>query len=114
MIRRTKIVLIGIITCLFAGCASQGTSIGDNAYLQQGQRDFKAGYYRQTLRELMPLAQAQNPKAQYTVGYLYYYGRGVAQDKEIGIIWIERAAKQHYAPAVKALKIIRSHAVSHD
>lgn len=74
--------------------------------LQQGRRYFEAAYYRKAMRDLLPLACNGIPEAQYAVGYMYYYGYGVNQDKDVGQFWIRRAADQHYVPAIKALNIM--------
>ncbi|TAK75199.1 MAG: sel1 repeat family protein [Gammaproteobacteria bacterium] len=80
----------------------------DMSVLQQGKRDFKAGYYRRAMRELLPLACDGYAEAQYAVGYMYYYGNGVTQDTEVGYFWIKRAADQGFVPAEKALEIVKN------
>ena len=55
---------------------------------------------------LLPLACNGLPDAQYGVGYMYYYGLGVAQDTDVGYFWIRRAANARYLPAIKALELI--------
>src|SRR5689334_21875254 len=74
--------------------------------LKQGQRYFEDGYYKRAMHELLPLACEGSPEAQYAVGYMYYYGYGVAQDTDVGYFWMQRAAKQGYPPAIKALAMI--------
>jgi TPR repeat protein len=102
---------IGVISLclLLASCAHTPYSPGALSHIQQGKRDYQAGLYRKALQQLMPEAQAGYPEAQYTVGYLYYYGQGVAPDQEVGILWIARAAKQGYPPAIRAMRLIRAH-----
>lgn len=81
--------------------------------LQYGQRYFDARYYKSAMRILLPLACDGHPQAQYAVGYMYYYGYGVAQDTDVGHFWIERAANKNFVPAAKALEVIhRNNAVS--
>lgn len=74
--------------------------------LQQGKRFFTDGYYKRAMRVLLPLACDGSPEAQYAVGYMYYYGLGVAQDTEVGFFWISRAASRNFYPAIKALESI--------
>ena len=74
--------------------------------LAQGKRDFDTGYYKSAMRELLPLACDGTAEAQYAVGYMYYYGNGVAQDTDVGYFWIKRSADQNYGPANKALSFI--------
>lgn len=73
--------------------------------LQQGKRWFETGYYKHAMRMLLPLACDGVPEAQYAVGYMYYYGYGVAQDTDVGIFWITRAAEKGYLPAQRALSL---------
>ncbi len=58
------------------------------------------------MQQLLPLACDGIPDAEYAVGYMYYYGLGVAQDTDVGYFWICRAAGKHYIVAVKALETI--------
>lgn len=78
-------------------------SVRVTSELDQGQRDFDTGYYRRAMHHLLPLAYEGVDQAQYAVGYLYYYGYGVAQDTEVAYFWIEKAAAQGFAPAQAAL-----------
>jgi len=48
----------------------------------------------------------RNPEAQYALGYMYYYGLGIAKDQDIGRLWICKAAAQHYLPAMRACDVI--------
>jgi len=77
--------------------------------LQAGKMSFEAGYYKEAFRQLLPLAVKGKAEAQYAVGYMYYYGYGVAEDAESGMFWMTKAAEQHYLPAVKALQLIHQH-----
>jgi TPR repeat protein len=98
-----KIILIILFSMGLVACAATTRQPSE---LQQGKRYFEKGYYKRTLRQLLPLACDGNAEAQYAIGYLYYYGYGVTQDTETGVFWINRAAKQHYIPAIKALDIM--------
>lgn len=101
-----KLLSITLLTLMLTACATTHTSPATLSELQQGKRDFDAGYYKTAIHELMPLACDGNAEAQYAVGYMYYYGYGVAQDTDLGTFWIERSAHQGYQPAVLALKSI--------
>ncbi len=48
---------------------------------------------------LMPLAKAGNAEAQFQLGRLYHYGRGVPEDDVAALGWFERAARQGSAQA---------------
>jgi len=100
-----KTFVLGVLALLLMACHST-YSPAVVSELQQSKRDFDGGYYKRTMRELLPLACDGNPDAEYAIGYMYYYGYGVAQDTNVGAFWIERSAQQHYCPAVKAMDVI--------
>lgn len=108
-----RLVLISLLTLSIMSCATTKTpphqtlSPAAMSHLEQGKRYFENGYYRRAMRELLPLACDGVAEAQYAVGYMYYYGFGVAQDTEVGYFWISRAANKGYQPAIKALSDIR-------
>jgi septal ring-binding cell division protein DamX len=60
--------------------------------------------YQRTLAIVLPKAEAGEPWAQYTLGYMYYYGRGVSQNRQTAKHWIESAAAKGYAPAQQAMQ----------
>ncbi len=78
----------------------------DESYLEQGKRYFEEGYFKRAKHMLLPLACDGVPEAQYAIGYMYYYGYGVAQDTEVGYFWIQRAAENGFPAAIQALSII--------
>ena len=99
-LKYSLLVLISLILC---ACV---TSLKDRAYFDQGKRYFEKGYYRHALNTLLPVACDGNAEAQYAVGYLYYYGYGVAQDTDVGYFWIRRSASQGYPLAIEAMRLI--------
>lgn len=95
-----------LMICLFSLSLMACTSLKTASELQQGKRYYDAGFYKRSMHVLLPLAADGNAEAQYAVGYMYYYGFGVAQDTDTGEFWINRAAKQHYEPAINALQTV--------
>ena len=59
--------------------------------------------YALALRELAPLAEKGDPRAQLDLGRLYRYGRGVKIEPQIAMKWYHEAANQGYADAQVAL-----------
>lgn len=95
--------LLFISICIFLqGCVSPKMS----QEVQLGKILFSDGEYKSAFRRLMPAAVCGNAQAQYAVGYMYYYGYGVAHDTESGLFWMDKAAAQGYKPAIKALQKI--------
>src|SRR5579872_4115846 len=97
-----------ILVCLFSfsliACMHPSPRVVSE--LNQSQRSFEDGYYKRAMHELLPLACDGNAEAQYAIGYMYYYGQGVAQDTDVGHFWISRSAAKGYPPAQKALEMI--------
>lgn len=111
-----RIGLIALLAFLTIACASSLKNLRATSETQQGKRYFEQGYYKSAMRELLPIACDGSPEAQYAVGYMYYYGYGVAQDTDVGDFWINRSAKQGYQPAIHALEIMtqeKAHASSY-
>lgn len=66
-----------------------------------GAADFDAGFtayvtgdYRTAFSEWRPLAEEGDVEAQFGLGMLYQYGRGVVRDLEVAARWYRRAAEQ--------------------
>lgn len=95
--------LLIIFAVLLQSCASPKYS----QEVQQGKLYFEAGNFKKAMHALLPPAVAGNPRAQYAIGYMYYYGYGAHQDDESGLFWMSRAADNHYPPAIKAVNQIR-------
>lgn len=103
---RAFIILI-LSCCLLTSCATTRTPPPHvQSEVAAGKRYFETGYYKRAMKLLLPLACDGNAEAQYAVGYMYYYGLGVAQDTDVGYFWIKRSADKHYPPAINALHMI--------
>ena len=104
-VRRMLPVGAALLLTLLQGCASAPPAPPP---AEAAQAEAKAAYlandYRRTLAIVEPLAIRGEPWAQYTLGYMYYYGRGVTMDREMAKQWIQRAAQQGYGPAQQALQ----------
>lgn len=107
MCKLINLLFLCLISFAVIGCAPHRVVPANYSYLQNGKRLFEAGYYRRAMHDLLPLACDGNAEAQYAVGYMYYYGYGVAQDTDVGYFWIKRSADQHYAPAMRALNMVK-------
>ena len=90
-----------ILTCLvgLTACFHQ-------LNMQKGMVDFKLNDFRDAFVRLLPEAERGNADAQYAVGYMYYYGKGVYEDRDKATYWIQRAASQRQPLAVAALSAL--------
>jgi septal ring-binding cell division protein DamX len=108
MTQLSRCVPIILIILWLQACVSPQMS----QELQQGRETFNAGNFKQAFHQLLPVASDGKAEAQYAVGYMYYYGYGINQDSESGLFWMNKAASQHYTPAVKALQMIQAKAIA--
>lgn len=91
----TGLILLGLTACMT-------TSLN----LRQGIYNFKIQNYREAFIRLVPEAEKGCPDAQYAVGYMYYYGQGVVENKEKAWNWIHAAARANQPDAIAAAKLL--------
>lgn len=104
MLRLLKKISVAIIFFWLAACSWTAFN------LHEGIRDFKDQNYRAAFIRLMPEAEKGNPDAQYAIGYMYYYGEGVVEDRKKAMQWINKAAKAGQPDAVSAAKLLHEEA----
>ena len=85
---------------MLSGCYMQGLN------LREGIHSFQVQDYRQAFVRLKPEAEKGQPDAQYAVGYMYYYGQGVIENRRQAWYWITRAAEAGQSDAKAAVHIL--------
>jgi len=92
---------MGLIACALvsAGCMKE---INKNISHVEARNSYYRGDYARSFRLTEALAYQGDPKAEYTLGYLYYYGIGAPANKPLGKAWIRRAAEKGFNPAIIA------------
>ncbi|MBX9704886.1 MAG: sel1 repeat family protein [Gammaproteobacteria bacterium] len=103
-----KLLQITAITLLFLGITSCATTQNP---IQVGKQAFTSGDYTTAYQQLYPEAVKGDPNAEYAVGYMLYYGKGVAKDQSAGANWIREAAVHGQAQAEAALKLLTEQAM---
>ena len=63
----------------------------DQQQLNTGLQAYYSGEYITAFSNLAPLAEKNNTRAQIRVGYMYQFGRGVAQDQTVGSQYLRTA-----------------------
>lgn len=96
-----KIILSLFLAILLSGCIS-----AQHITLENVEYNYLQGYYKKSFKLAFPLAKEGIPEAEYTVGYLYYYGYGTEQNTDLAYYWIRASAQKRYLPAIKALSIL--------
>ena len=64
------------------------------AKFTDGYEAAQSGNYKKAVQIWLPLATQGDPAAQYTVGWMYESGQGVAKDFKKAIYWYQKAAQQ--------------------
>lgn len=95
-----QVLFILISTFLLSACLPSAFN------LREGIASFKAQDYRRAFIRLKPEAEKGQPEAQYAVGYMYYYGQGVVEDRKKAWFWINMAAQLGQPDALVAVKIL--------
>ena len=75
------------------------------AGIDEASRAYGRGEYMAAAAELTPLARAGNPRAQFLLGRMTFYGHALPQDTAVAADWYRRAAEQGYAPAQLAFAL---------
>lgn len=97
-----------VLQCaLISALLLTGSGCWKRSSLQEGVYSFRAEDYRRAFIRLKPLADKGVPSAQYAIGYMYFYGQGVTEDRRKSWAWINRAARAGQPEAIKALDIIQ-------
>ncbi len=55
---------------------------------------YQAGRYEQALKEFQPLAERGVPGAEFMLGVMYFYGKGVVRDASVAAVWFYKAASK--------------------
>lgn len=100
MLKRIIIIFVASLFIL-TGCARVNYS---NFY--QGINEFRSQSYRDAFIRLKPEAEKGQPDAEYAVGYMYYYGQGVVENRAKAWYWISKAARAGQPDAVKAAQVL--------
>ena len=74
--------------------------------MERGMNDFKLNAFRDAFVRLKPEAEYGNADAQYAIGYMYYYGKGVYEDRDRAVYWIQKSASKGQPLAVAALSAL--------
>lgn len=95
-----KYLSLLLLIPLMTACITGGLN------LREGINSFKVQDYRRAFVRLMPEAERGQPDAQYAIGYMYYYGQGVVENREKAWLWINRAASKGQQDALEAVTIL--------
>ncbi len=89
----------------FVACAT-------SADFEAGRKAYTDYNYAAALAEWQPLAEQGDARAQYEVGALHHYGRGVPKNPAKAAAWYRKAASQGHELAKKNLARLEAGAVA--
>ena len=95
---RPRALLVCAIAALCCGSAVAGLNEGIDAIIK--------GDYATALKELRPLAEHGNAEAQYRLGRMYEFGRGVPKDMAQALAWLRKSAVAGSANAQQELGVM--------
>lgn len=61
---------------------------------QSGLTAYEAGRYDMALEAFQPLAERGYAEAEFMLGVMYYYGKGVPRDDSLAAVWFSKAARK--------------------
>lgn len=96
-----RIAAVCLVGVFVVGCVPKT----ETEIFSQARTNFQQKNYPQAFDAMMALAKKNNAQAQYSVGYMYYYGLGVREDTDKAKYWIEKSAQNGNPNAIKALAI---------
>lgn len=110
-----KKILLVLCSLALSGCVSSHALLGKEraqAHAQEdawaaAQHDYQQGEIARTVEQLKPLAKQGYAKAQYALGYFYYYGQGVPVNRKKALVLFRKAADQNEPHAIEALQRLR-------
>jgi len=60
---------------------------------------YDRGDFARALAEFKPLTERGHPGAEFMLGAMYFYGKGVPADPGVAAVWFAKAARQGFASA---------------
>ncbi len=78
----------------------------NTAALQEAKQNYASQNYNKAFGSLATPAKRGDAKAQYALGYMYFYGKGVMENRQKALYWFKLAAAQGHQQAQQALAMI--------
>jgi len=105
-------VLVSVASLAFVSLALTPQALAGP--VEDGDRLFASGQAGAAIRLWTPPATQGDANAQYRIAMAYLSGNGVAQDRAMGLDWLEQAASRHHVLALLGLAALRSDPKSGD
>lgn len=93
-------VLLAISGAALSGCQFMP------GFSDPAMEEFVRGDYIRAYAKLETRARLGDTSAQYAVGYMNYYGLGVAENRDLALNWFRVSARYGYQPAQQAIRIL--------
>lgn len=99
----TLLWLIFLIACV-PSCST--VEQRNTVAFQEAKQSYASQNYNKAFGSLATPAKRGNANAQYALGYMYFYGKGVFEDRQKALYWFKLAAEQGHPSAQEALAMI--------
>jgi len=97
---KVKVLLIMLLVATLVGC---GVAERNAVLVHQAEESYAIQNYHDSFKKLVKPARAGDPEAQYAIGYLYFFGKGVMENRRRAVYWFTLAAQQGHPQAQEAL-----------
>jgi len=95
-----------IFIALMPFCVAVAPQFAAAQDIEKAKNAMSAGDYETAFRELVPLAEQGHQRAQFQVGELYSYGRGVTKDYTMAAKYYRMASEQGHAVSQRSLAFL--------
>ena len=96
--RYNRRVMISIVRLLVVAILLVA-GVPAGADFQAGVAAYERGDYKAAHEEWLPVALSDDAEARYSIGVLYYFGKGFPKDFYMAQLWFRKAAAQGHAEA---------------
>lgn len=106
-----KYLIIGLTSLFLFACANNSNKIARNNLndyqrVALAKQEYRDGMYKKAFNDLLISAEHGNADAQYALGYMYYYGKGVPRNTEKASYLFKLAMQQGHHDAIEAMSMI--------
>lgn len=103
---RYLLILIAVLCSACVTTEKDEAEIETEEQLELAREQFLRKDYESSAITLLPLVRDGNSDAEYSLGYLYYYGLGVPRNINYGRQLIQSSAEQGNERAIEAITLL--------
>ena len=93
---------------------SQPAAVSARDAFKSGSKAYTVGMYSSAARQWLTLAEKGNRAAQYNIGRLFYYGKGVRRDRIEAYKWFLIASENGVNRGLEAIRMVEQRMTSRE